>query len=216
MNGSEPPSSSTTLLPARAASFATARPARTLPGTGAARTPRSGVAAAKRLSPDGKVDIESFGPTGVAHQGLQRLGAALDRFGVLDDRGIADKGCGVEEAQHLPEGYVPRLNGEDRPDRVVDYLLRYAGDGLRLEISLPRFGEVAGGPSGFLDLENGVRQWLAHLSGDQAAIGPGPLFQQLGEPSEKGDSLPQGSAGPDPPSVPSALQACVNLRLIVF
>ena len=68
-----------------------------------------------RLNLDCKVDIESFGPTGVAHQGLQRLGAALDRFGVLDDRGIADKGCGVEEAQHLPEGYVPRLNGEDRP-----------------------------------------------------------------------------------------------------
>jgi hypothetical protein len=39
----------------------------------------------------------------------------LDRFGVLDDRGIANNGCGVEEAQHLPEGYVPRLNGEDRP-----------------------------------------------------------------------------------------------------
>src|ERR1700731_498084 len=68
-----------------------------------------------RLNRDCKGDIESFGATGVAHQGLQRLGAALDRFGVLDERGIADKGCGVEEAQHLQEGYVPRLNGEDRP-----------------------------------------------------------------------------------------------------
>jgi hypothetical protein len=50
---------------------------------------------------------------------------------------------------------------------------------------------VAGGPGGFLDLENGLRQWLAHLGGDQAAIRLGPLFQQLGEPSEEGDSLVQ-------------------------
>src|SRR2546427_1263959 len=68
-----------------------------------------------RLNVDCKDDIEAFGATGVAHPGLPRLGASLDRFGVLDERGIADKGCGVEEAQHLPEGYVPRLNGEDRP-----------------------------------------------------------------------------------------------------
>jgi hypothetical protein len=46
----------------------------------------------------------SFGATGVARQGLQRLGSALHRFGVLDERSIADKGCGVEEAQRLPEG----------------------------------------------------------------------------------------------------------------
>jgi len=39
----------------------------------------------------------------------------VDRFGVLDERGIADKGGGDEEAQHLPEGYIPRLNGEDGP-----------------------------------------------------------------------------------------------------
>src|SRR5258707_12090408 len=64
------------------------------------------------LNLDCKVDIKSFRATSVAHQGLQCLGAALDRFGVLDERGIADKSCGVEEAQHLPEGYVPRLNGE--------------------------------------------------------------------------------------------------------
>src|SRR5467141_1840855 len=113
-----------------------------------------------RRNVDCKVDIESFGATGVAHQGLQRLGAALDRFGVLDERGIADKGCGVEEAQHLPEGYVPRLNGEDRPYRFIDDPRRYAGDGLWLEINLPRLGEVTGGPGGFLDLENGVRQRL--------------------------------------------------------
>jgi len=50
---------------------------------------------------------------------------------------------------------------------------------------------VAGGPGAFLDLANGVRQRLAHLGGDQAAIGLGPLFQQLGEPTEEGDSLPQ-------------------------
>jgi hypothetical protein len=90
----------------------------------------------------------------------------LDRFGVLDDRGIADKGCGVEEAQHLPERYVPRLNGEDRPYRFINDLRRYAGDGLWLEISLPRFGEMAGVPGGFLDLEDGVCQRLAHLGGD--------------------------------------------------
>src|SRR6266404_451458 len=163
MNGSEPPSSSTTLLPTRAASSATARPARTLPVTVAARIGDDG---RTRLNLDCKVDIKSFGATGVAHQGLQRLGAALDRFGVLHDRGIADKGCGVEETQHLPEGYVPRLNGEDRPYRFIDDLCRYAGDRLWLEISLPRFGEVAGGPGGFLDLENGVRQRIAHLGGD--------------------------------------------------
>src|ERR1700681_226540 len=87
---------------------------------------------------------------------------------------------------------------------------------LWLEISLPRFGEVAGAPGGFLDLENGVRQRLSHLGGDQAAIGLGPLFQQLGEPSEEGDSLVQRGSGPVPPGVPSALQARVGLRLIVL
>src|ERR1700738_1478877 len=92
------------------------------------RRPRIGDDGRTRLNLDCKVDIESFGTTSVAHQGLQRLGAALDRFGVLDERGIADQGCGVEEAQHLPEGYVPRLNGEDRPYRFIDDLRRYAGD----------------------------------------------------------------------------------------
>ena len=78
--------------------------------------------AAHALNRDCKVDVESFGATGVANQVLQRLGAAFDRFRVLDERGIADQGCGVEEAQHLPEGYVPRLNGEDRPYRFIDDL----------------------------------------------------------------------------------------------
>ncbi len=86
--------------------------------------PRIGDDGGTRLNLDRKVDIEPFGATGVAHQGLQRLGAALDRFGVLDDRGVADKGCGVEEAQHLPEGYVPGLNGEDRPYRFIYDLRR--------------------------------------------------------------------------------------------
>jgi len=45
-----------------------------------------------------------------------------ERFGVLDERGIADEGCGVGEAQYLPEGYVPRLNGEDRSYRFIDDL----------------------------------------------------------------------------------------------
>src|ERR1700674_870857 len=121
-------------------------------GDGGGAHPRIGDDGGTRLNRDCKVDIESFGATGVAHQGLQRLGAALDRFGVLDERGIADKGCGVEEAQHLPEGYVPRLNGENRPYRFIDDLCRYACDGLWLEISLARFGEVAGAPGGFLDL----------------------------------------------------------------
>src|SRR4029077_624746 len=185
-------------------------------GDGGGPHPRIGDDGRTRLNLDCKVHIKSFGATGVAHQGLQRFGAALHCFGMLDERGIADKGGGVEEAQHLPEGYVPRLNGEDWPYRVIDYLRRYACDGLWLEISLPRFGEVAGGPSGFLDLENGVRQWLAHLGGDQAAIGLGPLFQQLGEPSEEGDSLVQWGAGPVPPAVPRALQARVGLCLIVL
>src|SRR4029077_15599234 len=136
------------------------------PSDGGSPHPRIGDDGRTRLNLDGKVDIESFGATGVAHQGLQRLGAALDRFGVLDERGIADKGRGVEEAQHLPEGYVPRLNGKDRTYRFIDDRRRYAGDGLWLEINLPRFGELTGGPCGFLDLENGVRQRLAHLGGD--------------------------------------------------
>src|SRR4030088_112724 len=113
MNGSEPPSSSTALFPTWAAS-----------GNGDGPRPRIGDDGGTRLNRDCKVDVESFGATGVAHQALQRLGAALDRFGVLDERGIADKGCGVEEAQHLPEGHVPRLNGEDRPYRFIDDLRR--------------------------------------------------------------------------------------------
>jgi hypothetical protein len=101
-------------------------------GDGGGMHPRIGDDGRTRLNRDGKVDIESFGPTGVAHQGLKRLGAALYCFGVFDDRGIADKGCGVEEAQHLPEGYVPRLNGEDRPYGFIDDLRRYAGMGCGL------------------------------------------------------------------------------------
>src|ERR1700732_5364466 len=84
-------------------------------GNGDGPHPRIGDHGGTRLNRDCKVDIESFGATGVAHQILQRLGAALDRFRVLDERGIADQGRGVEEAQHLPEGYVPRLKREDRP-----------------------------------------------------------------------------------------------------
>src|SRR6201998_3031654 len=115
-------------------------------GDGDGPHPRIGDDGRTRLNRDCKVHIQSFGATGVAHQGLQRLGTALDRFGVLDESGIADKGCGVEEAQHLPEGYVPRRNGEDRPYRFIYDLRRYAGDRLWLEISFTRFGEVAGVP----------------------------------------------------------------------
>src|SRR6202521_3686463 len=53
-------------------------------GNGYGPHPRIGDDGGTRLNRDCKIDIESFGATGVAHQSLQRLGAALDRFGVLD------------------------------------------------------------------------------------------------------------------------------------
>jgi hypothetical protein len=43
---------------------------------------------------------------------------------MLDDGGVADKRGGVEEAQRLPEGQIPRLYGEDRPNRFVGNLRR--------------------------------------------------------------------------------------------
>src|SRR4029077_16577047 len=134
--------------------------------------PRIGDDGRNRRDMDCEGDIKVFGGPGGACQGLQRLGAALDRFGVLDDRGIADKSSGIEEAQHLPEGHVPRLNGEDRSYRFIYDLCRYAGDGLWLEISFPRLGEVAGVPGGFLDLEDGVRQRLFPPGGGLRAPEP--------------------------------------------
>jgi hypothetical protein len=35
---------------------------------------------------------------------------------MLDDGGVVDKNGGIEEAERLAEGQVPRLYGEDRPN----------------------------------------------------------------------------------------------------
>ena len=85
-----------------------------------------------------------------------------------------------------------------------------------LEIGFPRLSEVAGVQRGFLDFCNRVRKRLAHLGGDQAAIGFRPLVQQVGEPGEKGPALVQGRARPVQPSLPSALKPDVRFRLVVL
>jgi hypothetical protein len=130
---------------------------------------------------------------------------------MLDDDGIADQCRRDEEAQHLPEGQVPGHHAEDRPDRFVNDMGGRPRDGLGREISLTGFGEVARARGSFLDLADGFRQGLAHLGGDEAAIGLGPRLQQFREAEEEGDPLGQRGAGPALPALPDQLQPLVGL-----
>jgi hypothetical protein len=135
---------------------------------------------------------------------------------MLDDGGVADESVGIEEAQRLPEGQVPGLHREDRPNRFIGNLRRLPGDRLGLEISFPGLSEVAGVQRGLPDFCDRAGKRLAHLGRDQASIGFRPPVQQVSEPSEKGPPLVHGRARPAQPSIPSSLKADVCFRLVVL
>src|SRR5437660_10376477 len=124
MNGAEPPSSSTTLLPTFAASSATARPARTLPVTVAALTRGSAMTAGHASTGIARLTYSPSGPPASRTRASNASAEPCTVSACLMMAVLPTKGSGIEEAQHLPEGQVPWHNGEDRPHRFIDDLRR--------------------------------------------------------------------------------------------
>ena len=97
-------------------------------------------------------------------------GAARDVGGVLQEADVARHERRSREAEHLPEGEVPRHHGQYHAEGLEGHVGRasISGDGPRGQHAFGALrGEVAV-PRALLDLTLRLRDGFAHLEGDEA------------------------------------------------
>ena len=179
MNGSQPPSSSTVFLSARPACAATALPARSLPVSVTATMRGSAISAATGRELDQGCGEEALREARVAEDRLDRQRAPRHVRGVLEDAGVAGHQRRRGEAEHLPEGEVPRHDREHDAERIEADVARRASvsRGCVGEEALRVLGVVVAGPGALLDLGLGLDDRLAHLEGHGDGVG-GQVFSQ--------------------------------------
>ena len=157
MKGSLPPSSRTDFLMSQPACAPTARPAGSLPVRVTAATRGSPRTASTWLSFDEQGLEGAAGKACAADERFDGEGALGDVGGVLEQADVAGHQRGSEEAEDLPEGEVPRHDGEDDAERVpADVAVVVAGgDGLGREDAGGVVGVVAAGGGALEDFEAG-------------------------------------------------------------
>ena len=170
MNGSLPPSSSTTFLISLPAMDATDDPAGPDPVSVAAMTRRSRRIGSTRAEPTSRVWKVPGGKPGPGEQVLDEQGGLRHVRCVLQQPDVAGHQGGGGEAHHLPEREIPRHDGQDRPERLiadVGVLGAHSAGVARLVGEVPGgvLGVIPAGAGALGDLLPGGGQRLAHLGG---------------------------------------------------
>ena len=138
-----------------------------------------------------QVHIQPFRPARIAHQFFHFQRAALHRLGMLHHHRVADQGLGDKEAQHLPEGQVPRHDREHGSDRLIDNASRRPRYRLRRQIGRAIAREVPRAERRLLHFADRFAQGFAHLRHDQLAVALCAFFQQFRQPHQESLALLQ-------------------------
>ena len=189
MNGSEPPSSSTTFLRLRPATSATAAPARCGAGQRHAGDPVVGDDGGGLLVGGVDVDIGAFGEAGVVEDLLDRRSRLGTLRCVLQQHRVADAQIWPREPRHLVVGEVPRHDPQqDAERRPPDHRVALSveqRDRLVGQQILGVVGVVLVDRGAELDLADGVLDRLAHLADDDLGELALALGVQLRDPSDQ-------------------------------
>jgi hypothetical protein len=154
----------------------------------------------------------------------RKSGAADDVFD--GERALRDVGCMLEqadiaghqgrsgEAEDLPEGEVPRHDGEDGSDGLVTNIAAAGAhvDSFFREQALAVFDVVAAGEGAFGGLGARGSDGLSHLEGHGAGEGVFLRFEDVGGGREPAGAIGEGSAAVGAKRRMCARQAVIDLR----
>ncbi len=158
------------------------------PGEGDRRDARVGDDSGDLVDLDEQGAAQSLGGSGFTDHLLDGEGALRHVVGVLEQGAVAGRQGGGGEAEELPEGVVPRHDGEDDTERVVDdgALGGVGGDGSVGELLGGVLGVVLAGRRALLDLGACFGDRLAHLGGDERRVVVLAVAQDAGHLPQQG------------------------------
>jgi hypothetical protein len=165
---------------------------------------------------DEHVGVDARRRAGVAEQLLQRQRALRAVAGVLEQDRVAEQQVGPGEPDHLVERVVPRLDAEQRSQRLAqDH--RVAGVGRdrpwRRE-GRPRVAVVQEDPRREVRLRAGVADELAHLQRHDLREAVAALGEQLAGTTDDPGALADGAAPPATERLVGGLDRPVDLLAV--
>ena len=138
------------------------------------------------LAADREEEEEAFREAGIAEQTFNGPSAAAHIGGVLEQSGISGHQGRRREAEHLPEGEIPRHDRQHDPDRIEAQVAQH-GLGLhpfgRQEVFCV-IGIIAAQPGTFGDLAARFGNGFSHFQRDEAGEFFLPFVQKFGGTSQ--------------------------------
>ncbi len=139
-----------------------------------------------------------LGKARLAEDALNGQGAAGDIAGVFEHRRIARHQGGGGEAEHLPEGEIPRHHRQDHPQGIEGHKRLGAAQVHRPpgQIGLGVVGEMIAAHGALFDLGQALGEGLAHLGGHQGGELVLAAAQHRGGGLHQPGALGEGGAPP--------------------